>query len=248
MRKLLNGSFANTAFCVLTPDGEERLSRSGRSPLMAFSKTRRPPGEDGDDEVTVPAMEEIAKKYIATGDPSTPVVQDFQSFRQSLNVASGDQRLLLYVATPEDKQSELRKRLSPVMGDEKIIGRFHTDFYSKDADEKWADVITGEDGTTGLFIIQSGQFGQKGKVMTQLPLDAKAEEITSALLKANETFSETESRKVYSEHVAEGRKEGVHFETNMPYGEDRDGDGKIDERRGRKGAGSGERARRPKRD
>ncbi|MEM7014061.1 MAG: hypothetical protein AAF585_21590, partial [Verrucomicrobiota bacterium] len=57
-------------------------------------------------------------------------------------------------------------------------------------------------------------------------------------------FAQTEERKVYSDHVALGRQEGILFESGMPYGEDRDGDGEIDHRgalgmKGGKGKGKG---------
>ena len=39
-------------------------------------------------------------------------------------------------------------------------------------------------------------------------------------------------KKVYSSHVVEGRKQGKRIEMAMPFGEDRDGDGKIDHRGG----------------
>ncbi len=198
-----------------------------------------PRGQSGQAEVegTITEMEKVAANYPAK-DTDRPVVQDFHSFKQSLNVASGDQRLLLYIAAPEEKQDALRKSLSPVFGDEEIIGRFHSDFFSKGSDEKWSEVIDGEQPEAGLFIIQSDKFGQAGKVLRQLPSDAKPAEVKTALLSANGAFAKSEARKVYKDHVAEGRREGIEFETVMPYGEDRDGDGEIDHRGGR-GRGRG---------
>ena len=234
VRSFLDGRFENTAFCLLAPDGEERLSRSGRAPWMAFSTHRGPRGRGGEAEVkeTIAEMEKVARNYPAKGDADRPVVQDFHSFKQSLNVASGDQRLLLYVAVPEDQQDALRSALSPVFGDKEVIGRFHSDFFSKGSDENWREVIGGEKLGTGLFIIRSDQFGQAGKVLKQLPADADPAEIKAALLSANEEFAKHEERKIYKDHVAEGRRKGVEFDTGMPYGEDRDGDGKIDHRGG----------------
>lgn len=224
VRGFLDGRFENTAFCLLAPDGKERLSRSGRAPWMAFGRQ---------DENTIAEMEKIAKQYPPKGDAKTPLVQDFHSFKQSLNVASGDQRLLLYVAAEAEQQDDLRDKLSAVLGDDELVGRFHSDFYSKGSDENWAEVIDGEKSKSGLIIIQSDKFGQKGRVVRQLALGAEPKEIKSALLDANQRFAKSEERKVYSEHVSEGHREGVQFDTVMPYGEDRDGDGKIDFRGGR---------------
>lgn len=234
---MLNGRFANTAFCLLAPDGKERLSRSGRSPLQAFSRRGSRGGDTGvQGQLTVAAMEKIARHYKPTGDVASPVVQDFHSFRQALNVASGDQRLLLFVAAPEDDQDEIRKTLSPVMGDAEVVGRFHVDFSNK-GDEKWSDSVRGVKSKSkpSLLVIQSDKFGQQGKVVKQLPADATAEQIKSALLSSNQRFARTEKRKVYGAHVEAGRRAGVYFEGGVEYGEDRDGDGEVDRRRGRGG-------------
>lgn len=234
VRSFLGGRFENTAFCLLSPDGKQRLSRSGRAPWMAFSK-RGPHGSAKElEEVTVEAMEKVAKEYRIKGDANTPIPQDFHSFRQALNVASGDQRLLLFVSAATSKQTGIRKTVSQVVGDPEIIGRFHVDFIGNKGDEKWASTISGvkSNPASAIFIIQSDKFGQKGSVLKQLPADAKAGEIKSALLAANQLFAKIENRKVYSDHVSEGRREGVYFEGGVEYGEDRDGDGKIDHRGG----------------
>jgi len=251
VRSFLDGRFENTAFCLLAPDGEERLSRTGRAPQMAFRTRRGPRGGGGEAEGTIAEMEKVAKNYKPKGDAKTPVVQDFHSFRQALNVASGDQRLLVFVATDEKNQDALRKKLSPVMGDKDIVGRFHADFFTKDSDEKWTEVVSGAKSKSPIVIIQSDRFGQKGKVLKQLSADASESDIKAALLAANKQFADSEERKVYKDHVAEGRREGVFFKGGVEYGEDRDGDGKIDHRGGRgqgRRGGAPPSGRRPARD
>lgn len=235
VRSLLNGSFANTAFCLLAPDGKERLSRSGRAPEHSFSR-RGPRSSSADMEgITVAAMEQVARKFEPKGDPSTPIVQDFHSFRQALNVASGDQRLLLFVAAPESQLEGIRNTLSPVMADDEIVGRFHVDFVNK-GDEQWIDAVREAEPSFGpsIYIIQSDKFGQTGTALKQLPADTDGDQIKAALLAANKLFASQEQRKVYSQHVTDGRRQGVYFEGGVEYGEDRDGDGEIDKRRGSK--------------
>ena len=241
VRSFLNGRFENTAFCLLAPDGKKRLSRTGRSPRqgMGGGPGRRNGG--GQDSSVIATMGVIAKKYKAKGTESEAVVQDFHTFRQALNVASGDQRLLVFVAASEKPQEKLRNSLRPVFADDAVIGRYHVDFSDREADAKWADAVTGGKNKAGLFIIQADEFGMEGKVLERLPLDAGAGEIKAALAKANARFAKSETRKVYSDHVMEGRRERVHFENGMPYGEDRDGDGKIDEGRGGRRGPGGER-------
>jgi hypothetical protein len=180
----------------------------------------------------IDAMNGLASQYRPMGDPGEPVVQDFHSFRQALNVAAADQRPLLFVAATDEVAQSLRTSLRPVMGDPDIVGRFHSDFAGKDTDADWADAVSGVDSKSGLFIIAADQFGMEGRVLNTLPLDAGPEEIKTALTDANSEFVKTEERKVYSQHVAQGRREGIMFENGMPYGEDRDGDGEIDHRGG----------------
>ncbi len=234
VRSLLNGRFENTAFCLLAPDGKERLSRSGRAPEHSFSR-RGPRSNSAEAEgVTVAAMEKVARKYEARGDASETVVQDFHSFRQALNVASGDQRLLLFVAAPQKDLASTARTLAPVMVDPRIIGRFHVDLIGDKGDEKWMDMVSDAEPSFGpsIYIIQSDKFGQTGTALKQLPANTNGDQIKSALLAANKTFASQEQRKVYSQHVSDGRRQGVYFEGGVEYGEDRDGDGKIDRRRG----------------
>ena len=156
-------------------------------------------------------------------------------------MASGDQRLLLYVVAPEDDRGKLRTSLRPLMSDGEIVGKFHADFADNEPDAKWRDAVKGERGRTGFFVIRANTFGQTGKVMEELPLGSDLGDLKAALLKANASFAKTEKRKVYREHVAEGRRERVYFENGMPYGEDRDADGVIDHRGGRGARPGGER-------
>lgn len=181
-------------------------------------------------------LDAIAKRYRPRGESDEMTLQDFHSFRQALNVASGDQRLLVFVAAPKPDQEEARPTLQAVFADDDIIGRFHLDF-AGEADTEWSDSISRSKGKTGLVIIRADPYGQEGEAMTQLPLTTSSEEIKAALLTANKRFADSEERKDYAQHVSAGRRSGVYFENGMPYGEDRDGDGVIDHAPG-KGKGS----------
>ena len=208
---------------MLAPDGQEWLSRASRGPEQVF-------GRSG----ATDALHRYALMYPAKADSKDALIQDFHSFRQALNVASADQRVLVLVNAPAEQASRLRESLRSVANDESVIGRFHFDF---EQGGDWKAKVTGSSEQPGIVLIHPGEFGMKGKVLKQLPLDAPNEQIIAIMRQANKQFAATTEKKVYSQHVAKGNREGVYFEGAVPYGEDRDGDGEIDHRGGGRGGG-----------
>jgi len=152
--------------------------------------------------------------------------------KQSLNAASTDQRLLVFSAPQKEAHQKTLTNLKTVFNDPDISGRFHFDTAGEE-DGEWKEKVKNESKENGIFIIHSHTYGQEGEVVAELASDASAEEIKKALLLANKAFAEAEQRKVYSEHVATGKRTGINYENTMPPGEDRDGDGKIDEKKKR---------------
>ncbi|MFC5052022.1 hypothetical protein ACFPK9_15580 [Rubritalea spongiae] len=229
VRKYLNGKLANTAFVVLSPDGKTQLSRASRSPTMSFSR-----GQVKNDELqredVLEAMKKIASKYSAKDAPSKALVPDFSSFKQALNVSSADQRLLVFTVAPVSLREMQREELKKLTGDSELRGKFHYDTASS-SDKDWAAVIKNVQASSGHFVIYPGEFGLDGKVVKHFPLEANVAEMRSVLLKLNADYKATEKPKDYSEHLSKARRLGVSYSNTMEYGEDRDGDGKIDSSR-----------------
>lgn len=221
---------------MLAPDGQEWLSRASRSPEQVF-------GSSG----ATQALHRYALMYPAKASSQDALVQDFHSFRQALNVASADQRVLVLINAPADSEVRLRESLRAVANDESVIGRFHFDF---EQGSDWKKKIDGATGQSGIVMIRPDEFGMSGTVLKQLPLTAANDQIIATMREANAQFAATTEKKVYSQHVAKGTRQGIYFEGAVPYGEDRDGDGEIDHRgggRGRGGFGGRGSGRRPKR-
>ena len=186
MRALLNGRFENTAFCIFAPDGETRLSGTGRNPMVGLGVHRRPAVSTReqlaeDNKAVVKAMNAIATKHTNQAKPKDALLPDFHSFKQALNVSSGDQRILTYVVSSANEQKALKTKLKTVFNDPEILGKFHLDF-SSESDTKWQEVLTGDKRGDGLILIQADEFGQKGQVLAALPLDSQPETIKSCLL------------------------------------------------------------------
>lgn len=224
VRTFLDGRFENSAFCLLAPNGQDWLTRAGRGPEMVLGRRS-----------SVIQMKTVAAKYPDRKNSSQAIVQDFHSVRQALNVASADQRVLVIVSGPKEQTDKLRTSLQRVTNDERIVGRFHFDF---DEASDWHMQIKDLKPGPSIVVIRPGEFGMNGTVMKQLPLAADSAEIINTLLVANSEFAKTTRKKVYSSHVSKGTKLGIYFESVVPYGEDRDGDGKIDHRGGPPRGGS----------
>jgi hypothetical protein len=233
VRTFLNGRFENSAFCLLAPNGQDWLTRAGRGPEMVLGHRS-----------SVIQMNTVAAKYPDKTNGSQAIVQDFHSVRQALNVASADQRVLVIVSGPQAQTDGLRTSLQSVTNDERIVGRFHFDF---DETSDWHKQIDGVKAGQSIVVVRPGEFGMDGTVMKQLPLAADNAEIIDTLLLANSEFAETTKKKVYSTHVAKGSRLGIYFDSVVPYGEDRDGDGEIDHKGGpsRGGSRGGPTGRRP---
>ena len=230
IRSLLNGRFANTAFCIFDPRGEKQLTSAGRGPNLLAG--RRSEGEDEETTSVVRRMQSIASRYPRSADLSKAVLQDFHSFRQALNVASADQRLLVFVNADEKERLPAIENLQQVFSDEELIGKFHLDFLN-DGDKHWYKTIKSGGNEPGIFVIRSGKFGVDGSALDRLNLNASSDEIRKSMVTASKQFKSDEKRKTYADHVREGRRNGIYFENEIPYGEDRNGDGKVDRVRGR---------------
>ena len=226
IRSLLGGRFVNTAFCIFDPHGERRLSAAGRSPSVLADR-----GAKENQQSIIREMARIAGKFDA-GRPSDPaLLQDFDTFRQALNVAASDQRLL--IAVTSDKTTCL-ERLRVVMSDDEVVGKFHLDLVDRSVDEDSLKSVVGVGKSNGVCIIRAGQFGLTGTIMRQIRAGADAATIKQALLACNAQFAATEKRKNYREHVAAGMRQGVYFKNEIPYGEDRNADGVIDNQQRRR--------------
>ena len=234
IRSILNGRYANTAFCIFDPQGEKRLTRSGRSPDQALTGR----GTDDDNDTIIKEMNRIAKKYLAKTGDQDAVLQDFLSFGQALNVASADQRLLVFVNADKSATKEIMPTLEELFSDDEVVGRFHLDL-SGEEDKEWGKSIKGAKEEPAINIIRASKFGLDGTLVKQLPLGSSLTELKTALLDENKKYSSTEKRKEYAKHVMNGKRSGIKYESAIPYGEDRDGDGKIDG--GRSGGAGGDR-------
>ena len=90
IRDLLDGTVQNTAFVIYAPDGKTKLTRSGRAPELVFGSGRLMNRNGSSNEAVIKGMEKIAAKYEVKGDLAQAELQDFDSFKQPLNIAASE--------------------------------------------------------------------------------------------------------------------------------------------------------------
>jgi len=140
---------------------------------------------------------------------------------------------MLVLVTGNAKQlAAARKRLTTLANHEKLLGRLHYDFES-DA-STWKDALSGDPSRAQFKFIIPDEFGQKGEIVKALPLKISLSELGKALVQANDHFAKTVEKKNYRHHVQKGKRQGIEWTMPMEFGEDRDGDGKIDHRGGQR--------------
>ena len=203
-----SGDLENTTFALLGPDGEKRLSRTGRGPMFAFghgSKAVKTMAEE---------MQSIAKRYPgrkdALKDAPLPLIQDV---RRAVNVAACDnQPLVIVYGKNAREQKALEATLAPLAWDDRNIGAF---LYVATHDAKELASLGKIKKSAGYLVIQPDAYGQKGEGILQLPAAATAKTIQAALDKARKAFAPLDKTD-HRDHVRKGKREGVHWETEIP--------------------------------
>lgn len=221
VRKFLNGRFENTAFVLLSPDGKPLTRKGSRSPLMTFGST----------QTTVDSMNIFSLDYVSKNLEQKPDPQDFDSVKTSINVASADQRPLILIICSADQRKRLFEKMRYVFSYKDVIGRFHFDFETPNGE--WKKLLYGNiKSDEGIFIVYPDEFGQKGRIVKQLSLEVSNRNLVNELKSSNIQFVRVTPVKNYSSHIRKGRALNIFFEYEIPYGEDRNGDGIIDHRGG----------------
>jgi hypothetical protein len=192
----------NTTFALLAPDGTTPLTRVGRSAKQLFA--------DAADMAA--AMTRLAAGYAdkpavaaAAALPTVPTV------RLALNVAASDglPLVVLYAADGAGVKA-LAERVRPLAWSGRFIGRFT---YATCTDAKELAPL-GPAPEPGILVIDSDTFGQKGKVVARVALEAPADAVARALAAA--AGDQPPAEKSFRDHVREGQQAGVFWETKLP--------------------------------
>jgi hypothetical protein len=195
-----SGELENTVFCILSPDGKKKLIRAARGTRQVFAGAAQ----------MAETMNRIAEDHKPKAAPAAvPLVANV---RLALDVAASDnQPLVVLVAKDAASRQALEGRIAGLAWSKEFIGRF---VYASTVNAKDLSAVEGIDPAAGLIVVQPDKFGQKGKVLKQLPADAPEARFVETLRSATVSFEKQE--KTFQNHVREGQRQGVFWETQIP--------------------------------
>jgi hypothetical protein len=197
-----SGQLENTVFCLLGPDGQQRLSRAGRAPNMVFRSPREMAGE----------MKKLAAACPRRESETTPLLPQLKNVRLALNVAECD-GLPLVVCKAESREQlkSLQDRLAPLACSGNLAGRF---VYASCSNARDLERVAGAPPAQGFLVISPGQYGIDGAISKVIDSDAPADEIAMALQEFAGTFQRR--TKEHDRHVRSGRVAGIDWQTEIP--------------------------------
>ena len=209
----LRGNPVNTAFAILTPQGEPALKVQGlgRGPSELFSDTAD----------MVKQMNEVAAKYVATDAAQTPMLPVTLSAKLGLAVASADlQPLVLVVASDPAARAALEAKVAKLAWSKDFQGFFT---YANAANTKslvLTSAINNGAGNSaamnqdGVLIIEPDMFGAAGKIVAQISAGDVDTQLSSAMKSARTNHVRMEKSREQLKRLA--LAQGIYFETGIP--------------------------------
>ena len=204
-----SGQLENTVFCIMSPDGKDKLVRSGRSPGWSFPGEEEQAARDMEKK-----MDDISSRYPVkrTSKTSLPALPVLPNVRLALNVAACDNLpLVAAVARSKGAMQKLRKQVNELAWSKAFIGRFI--FVDAEAASE-LEKIKGVKNQEGVFVIAPDTFGQEGKVLTQVKLGVSSKDLEESFARALALYEP--ERKETLLHNALGRILDVNWKTQIP--------------------------------
>ena len=209
----LRGNPVNTAFAILTPQGEPALKVQGlgRGPSELFSDTAD----------MVKHMNEVAAKFVATDAAQTPMLPVTLSAKLGLAVASADlQPLVLVVASDPAARAALEAKVAKLAWSKDFQGFFT---YANAANTKALVLTSAINNGAGnsvamikdsVLIIEPDLFGASGKIVAQISAGDVDTQLSSAMKSARTNHVRMEKSREQLKRLA--LAQGIYFETGIP--------------------------------
>lgn len=198
-----SGDVENTVFCILAPDGTQRLSRASRGTGQVYSNSK----------TMAESMAKIALQYpgVDSEIQKIPAVPYVANLRLALNVAGCDKQPLVIVNPAANGDSlALEKKISAIAWSNEFLGKF---IYVKVGDQKELDLVMGAEKESQILVVQPDNFGLKGEVLFQTA-EVSTKQLRETLSQGiNKGKGPTLS---FWNHVQQGHQKGIFWETKLP--------------------------------
>ncbi len=203
-----SGELENTTFALLSPDGQTRLKRAGRSPSQIFTS-----GAEFQSVEMAISMDEIAKRFplnseIKIEEAALPWLGDL---RVGLNVSSCDSLPMVVVAGSNEQIKAAEQRLKSTIWSRDLASQFG---FAKESKLTELKKFVATDAKPGIYVIEPNQFGTSAKLISRLDIDADATTVEANLKNALKSFDAPV--KDWARHVRAGRLNEIHWDTLMP--------------------------------
>lgn len=194
----------NFGFCILSPDGQQKIRRSFRGPNYLYKNS---------DAMTAD-LRLIARQYSkqTTSRESHATVPQMKSVRLAINVASCDGLPSVIVVGHDQRElDQLHKQLSDVIWDDALAGKF---IYASTTKRSDLNMVPGAQSKSGFLVIEPDTYGTRGRLLDTIPSSASSVDLEQRLTRAANTF--TRNSKSHGLHVRNGRRSGKQWQTEVP--------------------------------
>ncbi|MDF1800043.1 MAG: hypothetical protein P1V81_12770 [Planctomycetota bacterium] len=209
-----SGVLENTVFCVLAPDGKEKLSRAGRSPAQQFRDA------DAFTSFLDKTFEPFAKEAKPLG--SLPIHDELAL---ALNVGACDSLPVAVLVAKDDRaMAKLEERVAKVAWTADHIARQHfVRVVGKEAIAA-AKEDQGLELEDGLNLFEPDAFGRNAKLLGQLAPGLSTKHLGEQLAEARGDHSPAEKSR--REHIRNARREGITWDSELPVTDPGEGKGR----------------------
>ena len=198
------GELRNFGFCVLSPDGTKQLRRSDRGPNFFYRDSNEMAAD----------LRQIAGQYSGKTTPKElkPTVPQMKSVRLGINVASCDGLpSVVAVGKDQDELDRLKQKLSDVIWDEELAGKF---IYASTTNLDDLNIVAGAKSKTGILVIEPDVYGMKGQLIKAIDADVSNIDLRKILFDTAQTF--IRKSKSHGSHVRYGYRNGEIWKTEVP--------------------------------
>ena len=198
------GDLRNFGFCILSPDGEKKLVQSKRGPNFLYGNSAK----------MVADLRKFAKQFpgVKPKKGSIPSVPKMKSVRLGINVASCDGLpCVVVVGKDQSEVDRLHKKLSAVIWEESLIGKF---IYASTTNREDLSIVAGATSKSGYLVVKPDIFGKKGELIKAIDGDASSKELKKSLASIAAKFDR--NSKTHGTHVRDGRRNGEKWESEVP--------------------------------